>query len=162
MSILAMPVLALTLLVATMATPAQAQSLKQHAIGAWTLVSVKVGDAEPYGPSPHGVMFLDSGGRFSVSIARAGVPKFAANSRTKGTDAENAAAVHGALNYFGTYTIDDSDKSITVKIEASSYPNFEGQTQKRTLSVNGDELQVVNATPSGGGGAATQIWKRAK
>jgi hypothetical protein len=162
MTIFAMPVLALTLLVAAMATPAGAQSLKQQAVGTWTLVSVNVGDAEPYGPGPHGIMFLDSGGRFSVSIVRAGVPKFAANNRTKGTDAENAAAVHGALNYFGTYTIDDSDKSITVKIEASSYPNFEGQTQKRTLSVNGDELQVVNAAPSGGGGTATQIWKRAK
>ena len=53
-------------------------------------------------------MFLDAGGRFSVSIVRAGIPKFASNNRTKGTDAENAAAVQGALNYFGTYTIDDT------------------------------------------------------
>jgi hypothetical protein len=105
---------------------------------------------------------MDAGGNFSVSIVRAGVAKFASNNRTKGSDAENAAAVHGALNYFGTYAIDDADKSITVKIEASSYPNFVGETQKRTLTTSGDELQVINAAPSGGGGAATQIWKRVK
>ena len=61
-----------------------------------------------------------------------------------------------------TYTIDEPSNSITVMIEASSYPNFVGETQKRTLSVSGDELQVINAAPSGGGGVATQIWKRAK
>jgi len=165
MTILATPMLASLLGLAAagfFAATAHAQSLKQQAVGTWKLVSVKVGDAEPYGPSPHGLMFLDSGGRFSVSIVRAGIPKFASNNRTKGTDAENAAAVHGALNYFGTYTIDEPDKSITVMIEASSYPNFEGQTQKRTLSISGDELQVINAAPSGGGGVATQIWKRAQ
>jgi hypothetical protein len=165
MTIVATPILASLLGLAAVglfAGSAQAQSLKQQAVGTWTLVSVKVGDGEPYGPNPHGVMFLDAGGRFSVSIVRAGVPKFAGNNRTKGTDAENAAAVHGSLNYFGTYTVDEADKSITVKIEASSYPNFEGQTQKRTLSVSGDELQVINAAPSGGGGVAKQIWKRAK
>jgi hypothetical protein len=165
MTILATPVLASLLGLAAaglFAGSAQAQSLKQQAVGTWTLVSVKIGDADGYGPNPHGVMFLDASGRFSVSIVRAGIPKFASNNRTKGTDAENAAAVQGALNYFGTYTIDEPSSSITVMIEASSYPNFEGQTQKRTLSVSGDELQVINAAPSGGGGVATQIWKRAK
>jgi hypothetical protein len=165
MTILAAPLLAslLGLMAAGFfAGSAQSQSLNHQAVGTWTLVSVKVGDADAYGPNPHGIMFLDAGGRFSVSIVRTGVAKFTANNRTKGTDAENAAVVHGALNYFGTYTIDEAGKSITVNIEASSYPNFEGQTQKRTLAVNGDELQVINAAPSGGGGVATQIWKRAK
>jgi len=144
---------------------AQAQSLKQQAAGTWTLVSVTVDGptkAEPYGPAPHGVMFLDAGGHFSVSIVRDGVPKFASNNRTSGTDAENAAAVHGGLNYFGTYSLDDADKSITVKIEASSYPNFGGVSQKRFLAIAGDEMTVTNAAPSGGGGVARQIWKRAK
>ncbi|HYC18343.1 MAG TPA: lipocalin-like domain-containing protein [Pseudolabrys sp.] len=165
MTVLATPVVASLLSLATMdlfAGSAQAQSLKQQAVGTWTLVSVKVGDGEPYGPTPHGLMFLDVGGRFSVAIVRAGIPKFASNNRTTGTDAENAAAVHGSLNYFGTYSVDETDKSITVKIEASNYPNFEGVSQKRSLAVNGDEMTVTNAAPSGGGGVATQIWKRAR
>jgi Zn-dependent M28 family amino/carboxypeptidase len=168
MTILAAPALASLLGLAAasvLAGSAQAQSLKQQAVGTWTLVSVTVDGptkSEPYEPGPHGILFLDDGGRYSVSIVRVGVPKFVANNRTKGTDTENAAAVHGSLNYFGTYTIDESDKSITVKIEASSYPNFEGVSQKRQLTIEGDELKVINAAPSGGGGVATQVWKRAK
>ena len=165
MTVLAAPVLAsLFGLAATglFAGGAQAQSLKQQAVGTWTLVSVKVGDGEPYGPTPHGLMFIDAGGRFSVSIVRAGIPRFASNNRTTGTDSENAAAVHGSLNYFGTYSVDETDKSITVKIEASNYPNFEGVSQKRSLAVNGDGMTITNAAPSGGGGVATQIWKRAR
>ena len=81
---------------------------------------------------------------------------------TAGLLVTNAAAVHVALNYFDTYTIDKLEKSNTVMIEAISYPNFGGQTQKRILSISGDELQVINAAPSGDGGVATQIWKRAQ
>lgn len=144
---------------------ANAQAVKQQAVGTWTLVSVTVDGptkSEPYGPNPHGIMFLDAGGRFSVSIVRDGIPKFASNNRTKGTDAENTAAVHGSLAYFGSCTISEPDSSITVKIEASNYPNFGGESQKRVLAFNGDELIVTNPAPSGGGGVAKQIWKRAK
>ena len=131
---------------------ANAQSVQQQAVGTWTLVSVTVDGpikAEPYGPNPHGIMFLDAGGRFSVSIVRAGVPKFASNNRTKGTDAENTAAVHGSLAYFGRYRISEPGSSITVKIEG-------------VLAFNGDEMTVLNPAPSGGGGVAKQVWKRAK
>ena len=135
-------------------------------VGTWILVS-SVTDkdgarTDQFGSGAKGMLTLDADGRFMLTIIGPDLPKFASNNRTKGTDAENAAAVHGALNYFGTYTIDEPSKSITVMIEASSYPNFVGETQKRTLSVSGDELQVINAAPSGGGGVATQIWKRAK
>ena len=144
---------------------ANAQSVQQQAVGTWTLVSVTVDGpikAEPYGPNPHGIMFLDAGGRFSVSIVRAGVPKFASDNRTKGTDAENTAAVHGSLAYFGSYTISEPGSSITVKIEASNYPNFGGETQQRVFAFNGDEMTVLNPAPLGGGGVAKQVWKRAK
>ncbi len=146
--------------------PAAAQSaLKQSVVGTWKLVSVFVdgpNKVEPYGPNPHGMMFMDAAGNFSVSIVRAGIPKFESKNRTSGTDAENKAAVQGSLAYFGTYTIEEADKSITVKIESSNYPNFEGETQKRILALTGDELLVTNPAPSGGGGVAKQIWKRLK
>jgi hypothetical protein len=143
-----------------------AAPLKQQVVGTWKLIRVFVDGptkVEPYGPSPHGVMFFDAAGNFSVSIVRAGIPKFASNIRTTGTDAENKAAVQGSLAYFGRYTIDEADSSITVSIAASSYPNFGGERQKRLLALtikeSGDELLVTNPTPSGGG-VAKQIWKR--
>jgi hypothetical protein len=49
-----------------------------------------------------------------------------------------------------------------MRVEASTYPNFEGTNQKRKFSLQGDELTLTNAAPSGGGGVATQVWKRVK
>ncbi|MBV9558752.1 MAG: lipocalin-like domain-containing protein [Pseudolabrys sp.] len=155
----------LVALAAAIAPAAAQTSLKQSVVGTWKLVSVFVdgpNKVEPYGPNPHGIMFMDAAGNFSVSIVRAGIAKFESKNRTTGTDAENKAAVQGSLAYFGTYTIDEADKSVTVKIESSNYPNFEGESQKRILALTGDELLVTNPAPSGGGGVAKQIWKRLK
>lgn len=139
-------------------------SLRQAALGSWTLASVTVdgpSKAEPYGRAPKGIMMLGADGHFSVIIAREGVPKFAANNRMSGTDAENKAAVQGSLAYFGSYTIDEDAGTISVTIAGSTFPNFEGQTQLRELSFADDALIVTNPTPSGGGGVARQVWKRA-
>ena len=155
----------LALATALSAGTAAAQSAKDL-IGSWTLVSITVGEgdkkAEPYGANPHGVMMIDANGRFSITIVRAGVPKFAGNNRAKGTVEENQAAVHGSLAYFGKYSVSEADKMLSVSIEASSYPNFEGSSQQRRIALKGDELTLTNPNPSGGGGAATQVWKRAK
>jgi len=34
-----------------------------------------------------------------------------------------------------------------MKIEASSFPNWNGAEQKRTITVTGDEMRVINPTP---------------
>ena len=133
--------------------------------GAWTLVSLTAESngvrSEPYGAHSHGLMIIASG-RFSVTIVRAGIPKFASNNRTAGTADENKAAVGGSLGYFGAYSVNAADSTVDMRVEASTYPNFEGTNQKRKFSLQGDELTLTNAAPSGGGGVATQVWKRVK
>ena len=47
-------------------------------------------------------------------------------------------------------------------IEGSTFPNWDGQDQKRIWTVKGDELSVTNPAASVGGGVAYLIWKRAK
>jgi Lipocalin-like domain len=59
-----------------------------------------------------------------------------------GTPDENKAIVQGSLAYYGTYTIDEVAHLITVKIEGTTFPNFAGETQIRTLSFNGDEVTI--------------------
>src|SRR5437660_3513296 len=83
------------------ASLAAAQPVKNELVGSWSLVSLKAGAAEPYGPNPHGIMFLGPNGQFSITIVRQGVVNFASNNRTTGTDQENKAAVQGSLAYFG-------------------------------------------------------------
>jgi hypothetical protein len=133
-------------------------------VGAWTLVSVMVEQSgnklEPFGPTPKGFMTFDGNGRFSITIVRGGLPKFASSNREAGTPDENRAVVQGSIAYFGTYSV--NDRVINVHIEGSTFPNWEGADQKRLFAVSGDELRIINPTPSIGWGTAQVIWKRAK
>jgi len=136
--------------------------------GSWILVELYNEDAgkktEPFGPNPRGSMLLTPDGRFSMILMRTSLPKFAANVRTKGTVEENQAVVQGSVAAFGTYTVmGDKEQTLNLHMEGSTYPNWDGQDQKRPMTVNGDELKVINPNPSiGGSGKNTQVWKRAK
>jgi len=119
---------------------------------------------EPFGPNPRGSMLLTPDGRFSMILMRTSLPKFASNVRTKGTVEENQAVVQGSVAAFGTYTVTgDKEQILNLHMEGSTYPNWDGQDQKRPVTVTGDDMKVINPAPSiGGGGKNTQVWKRAK
>ncbi len=135
--------------------------------GSWILVELyNEADgkkSEPFGPNPRGSMLLTPDGRFSMTILKASIPKFASNVRTKGTVEENQAVVHGSVAAIGTYTVTgDKEKTLNLHIEGSTFPNWDGQDQKRPVTVIGNEMRVINPAPSIGGGVNTQVWKRAK
>jgi hypothetical protein len=134
-------------------------------VGAWVAVSnvaeqggVK---SEPYGPAPQGMLIFEADGRYGLILSRKDVPKFASNSRTKGTADENKAVVEGTISHFGRYTVSPADKSILFHIELSTYPNFNGTEQKRSFELVGDELKYTVPAFSGGG-SAVAVWRRAK
>ena len=142
------------------------KSDKEQLVGSWTLLSLTAGeDANqtlPYGPNPKGTMMVDANGRFSIMVLRSDLPKFVSNNRITGTPDENKAIVEGSIAYFGTYTIDEATHVITVRIEGSTFPNFDGGTQTRVLSFSGDEVTYLNPTPSMGGATAKVTYRRAK
>jgi hypothetical protein len=141
-------------------------SLQQRIQGTWTMVSNVLDQggtkSEPYGPDAKGSVILTSNGRVSLIITRADVPKFVSNNRTTGTPEENKAAVAGSIAYFGTYTTNDADKTLVMHVEGSTYPNWVGTDQKRTIELSGDQLKFINQTPSMGSGTITVTWKRVK
>src|SRR5438445_190672 len=93
---------------------------------------------------------------------RAEMRKIASGSRVKATPEENKAVVDGSIAHAGRYTIDDGGRSITFHIETSTFPNWNGTTQKRPLSLKGDLLTYTVATPSAGGAPNDAVWRRAK
>jgi hypothetical protein len=116
----------------------------------------------PYGPNPKGTMMVDAKGRFSITVVRSDLPKFASGNRMTGTPDENKAVVQGCIAYFGTYSIDEATHVLTVNVEGSTFPNFEAGTQTRILSFNGDdEVTYFNPTPSMGGSAKV-AYRRAR
>ena len=150
---------------AVSAGDAAAQAAKRL-VGTWTLVSEMNTDASgkkqsTFGADPKGQVIFTSNGRYVLLISRADLPKFAANSRAKGTAEENKAVVGGSISHFGKYSVDEKDKSFTFHIESATYPNWSGTTQQRAYSVKGDELKW-NTAASSGGGSSDLVWKRVK
>lgn len=133
-------------------------------VGTWTIVSNEtidaVGKTSPtFGPNSRGSLIFTSNGRYIVTFARASLPKFSAGNRVNGTADENKAVVTGSISHFGTYTVDEKDKSFTLHVETSTYPNWDGTSQKRPFTVSGDELRFTSAAASGGG-SVELVWKR--
>jgi hypothetical protein len=148
--------------VALSAGEVYAQTIKDLA-GTWTIVSGVTeqggNKTDTFGPNPKGILMVDANGRYVLTIVRAGLPKVASNNRTTATPEENKAIVGGSITHFGTLSVED--KTITFKIETSSFPNWDGLEQKRPFTITGDELQYMVPAQSGGG-TGTVVWKRAK
>jgi hypothetical protein len=132
------------------------KSMKEAIVGAWALLIddavMPDGTHSPnFGPNPEGRAIFTANGQFSVSITRSGRAKFAGNNRTKGTADENKATVMGSNAFFGTYTLDEPSKTLTLRVEGASYPNLEGTTQKRTITslTASDELTWSNPATKG-------------
>lgn len=138
---------------------ALAQSAKDI-VGTYTIVSFLnvQGDkkTEVYGPHPKGQMRLDDSGRYMVVLIRPDLPKFASNNRGTGTAEEYRAISLGSFVHFGTYEV--ADGYIIFRLEKATYPNWDGEVQKRRLTVAGDELKYE--VSSSMGGTSTVMWKR--
>ena len=157
---------ALGLAVLPASSGAQQKSLKEQVIGTWISVSntntaTNGTKTELFGPNPKGLLIFESNGRFSLVNMRSDLPKFGTNNRATGTADENKAVVQGSIAYFGTYSVNEADKSFTVQVEGATFPNWTGTAQKRGLSISGDELAFVNAAGSSGGSNESK-WKRVK
>jgi hypothetical protein len=145
---------------------AQEKSLKEQLAGTWTLVSVDQTDKDGkkqqlFGPNPKGIQVLDASGKYSQIIVDPDRPKFKVNNRLEGTPEENKSAVHGTTATFGTWSVDEASKTLTVRNEGGLFPNQAGTDSKRTVSVSGDELKVSNPATASGLKSDT-VWRRAK
>ena len=92
---------------------------------------------------------------------RSDLPKFASNNRAQGTPEENKAVVQGSSATFGTYTVDETKKTYTLKFEGSSFPNRAETEQTRAFTIVADELKIANPSTSVGG-SSELVYKRAK
>src|SRR3954462_4442690 len=129
----------LALAVSAGAAAAQpATSLKDGIVGTWDFVAAEVTAPDgkksfPFGETPKGILIFTPDGRFAQIHVAGDVPKIASNNRLTGTSEEYAAIMKRSLSVFGTYTVDEANKTVTYSIVSSSYPNWEGETQTRNI-----------------------------
>ena len=161
----AMMALSVTLLPVN--TGAQQKTLKDQLVGVWTLVSIDnvLPDGKKqqlWGANPKGILILDASGRYAQTQMRADIPKFQSNNRFKATSDENSAAMRGSLANFGTWSVNEADKTLILRREASLMPNDAGTDSKRVIiSLTADELKATNPGPATGGRNEI-VYRRAK
>jgi hypothetical protein len=149
--------------VAVSAGHAAAQTA-EDLVGTWTIASVTAEQGatklEPYGSDPKGMLMLDENGRYALMVLRPDLPRFASNNRTAGTPEENRAIAQGSIAHFGTYAVEGGD-TLVLRIEAATFPNWNGAEQKRPFTLSGGKLEYTVPEASGGG-TGQVVWTRAK
>lgn len=119
-------------------------------VGVWRLVSVGIreGNGEmryPLGGDMRGVLIYTARGLVSAQLIPPGRPRFASGDQERATAEEIQAAFAGCTSYFGRYEVDAAAGRVVHHIEASLYPNYEGQGQVRYYRLEGDRLEITTA-----------------
>ena len=134
-------ILAMALVAAPSLAQTPAKSIKNQLLGHWQLVSVTINGNTPYGAAPQGSMFFDVTGHYSVIVITGGKAS--------------------SISYFGTYTVNDADSSVTMHIDASSLASAAGRDETRLVTFSGDQLIVENQRSGGPLGDIKLTWQQA-
>jgi hypothetical protein len=145
-------------------TPCAAWSAEPSLAGSWTLVAADVihpdGSRDrDYGSSPKGFLVIDSHDRYSLQIFKAERARFASADKGAATPSEYRSAVMGSSTHFGTVSVDAGQGILTFHIQNASFPNWEGEQQRRSFELKGGELSYrVTARPNGD--VPISVWKK--
>ena len=137
---------------------------REDLIGTWTLISWTQhrGDAAllPMGEAPVGAIIYTDDGFVAVSIMRCDRPHMTTGDFVTANAAEKAAAFEGFLSYFGRYELQGED--VVHRITSASYPNWVGDSQVRTPSLEGDilKLQAAPRMVAGVAVSASLVWRK--
>src|SRR6266852_2435015 len=95
---------------------AQQKSIKEQLVGTWGYVSSNATRQDGnslWGEHANGLFILTESGYFSWQVFRSDRPKFASNNRLNATPDELKATNQGSLAYFGTYSVDEANNTVT-------------------------------------------------
>ena len=137
--------------------PASAQSLKDQLAGTWALTAgtEHLADGTKIKRWTEGRLMFDAGGNMTHFLIAPDRPK-------TGTDPR--APVGPAVGYWGTYTVNDADKSMTWKVDRAMWPGFDGIERKQAVAITGDTMTLTGAPVQTPQGTIIPVneWKRVK
>ena len=168
MKLIGMVAAALVLAASGGAAQAQGKSLKERLAGTWHFVIAEVTAPDgtksfPFGPKPRGMVIFTPEGDFMQIHIASEVPKIENGNRMNATAEEYAGIMRGTIAQFGTYTVDEEKKTFTMKFAASTFPNWDGIEQTRSIDkLTDDEMINTNPQVGAGRGSAYNLYKRAK
>jgi len=89
---------------------------------------------------------------------------FVGGTLPSGTDAEIREAMLGYIAYFGEYTIDEREHTVTHKVLGSWHPNFVHSEQLRHYEFEGPDRLLLRTPPRKSGvekRTGLLVWRRA-
>jgi hypothetical protein len=146
----------------------KAELLFDQLLGSWELVAytfeVAAGQVRyPLGEDAVGSLIYTPQRRVSVNIMRSGRRLWASPVPVASRQAEAADAAAGYLAYSGSFTVDEAASAVEHHISVSLFPNWIGDTQRRLVHLNRDELVLESPAVSdgaGNSGAPRLRWRR--
>lgn len=154
------------MLLGASASWAQEKPLKGQLVGAWTLVSQEVtpkdGAKRPGtgGPKAQGILILDASGHFAFVVGAPDRPKLKTTVRRDIPAAELGEATRTFGANFGTWSVNEKDKSLIRKFQLALIPNNDNQEVKQAASLAKGELKLVQVTAAGN--TVETVYRRAK
>src|SRR3954462_12577879 len=111
-------------LCATAAAAQPATGLKDQIVGSWDFVVAEVTAPDgkksfPFGETPKGLLIFTADGHFAQIHIAGDAPKIASNNRLTGTAEEYAEIMRRSLLVSGTYTVDETNRTVTYRIVSS-------------------------------------------
>src|SRR5437764_6673338 len=109
---------------------AQQTTVNDRLLGAWSLTATYLLEEDgkkddPWGSNVQGTMTFTPGNRFAFMIIGADRDKSAANNPR--------VPVGPLVGHFGSYSVDEAGKSITLHVERSTFPGFDGANFKLNI-----------------------------
>ena len=145
-----------------LAVPALAQT-PPTIEGRWRLVAAEDIRADgsvaryPWGRRPAGSIVV-TGGACYLQIMSTDTPSFQGGA-TPVVDKMKASLLSTYIAYEGPCTIDETEKSVTLKVEAAWRPDYVGTTQKRYFRFDGDKL-IFGPAPNSMRAGNEQLTRR--
>ena len=139
-------------------------------VGTWRLISrvVKLEDGtvirDPgLGEKPSGYLIYDSSGHMAGQLMRPDRPMAIDCGTSTAAPSENSQSVNGYDAYFGTYTIDETNHTVTHHLEGALAAADVGKNLVREFQLSGDKLTIIVRTNSPKGKQIrTLTWERVR
>jgi hypothetical protein len=136
-------------------------------IGIWKLLSLEYEEDDgtvnyPFGTDVAGVIMIDGRGYFSVHLMDMKRPSFEVADPRGGTSEEIKSAFEGYMGYYGTFDLNEKERTITFHVTGAWLPNWIGSDQTRYYTVSGNRM-VISTAPvlfEGKKRVAKLIWER--
>ena len=135
-------------------------------VGSWKLISFNIKDpsgqtAYPFGKDARGRLIYEADGRMAVQLMNPTRPRFASDDPLVTSEEEVRAAFGGYTAYYGTYSVNPDERTITHQIEAALLPNWVGTDQRRHFEFDGKYLTLKGPLRLGGvQGVVSLVWER--